>query len=182
MAAGNIDDLAARLVRSGTTDRDKLIDALTGMGYPKHEARAAAHKATPEQDVPEPVSEPSPAPQPTAPSGGPSDSGLHLPAFSPGGDAAGFVLGILGMAVIVNYLHGGPDQVRAWLRAKFLNNVSAAGANTSPAGVGVSNPTNPTTGVNPYDVHAAMTRAGYNTAHATAPAGRSLRGGQVAGP
>lgn len=34
---------------------------------------------------------------------------------------AGFVLGLLGYAVGVNLLQGGPAQVRGWFDAKFLN-------------------------------------------------------------
>lgn len=39
-----------------------------------------------------------------------------------GGDAAGLILsGLLWVWVVNPYLHGGPSQVRAVLRAKFLN-------------------------------------------------------------
>ena len=97
-----------------------------------------------------------------------------------GSNGAGFVLGILGMAVAVNYLHGGSTQVKAWLSAKFLNNDT--GSNVSALGVPVSNPTDPATGVNPYDVHAAMNRQAYNAAHAHDYVGTRTSGGQVAGP
>ncbi|MFD9053284.1 hypothetical protein [Streptomyces zaomyceticus] len=34
---------------------------------------------------------------------------------------AGVVLGIFGYALLVNYLRGGPTQVKAWLSNKFVN-------------------------------------------------------------
>jgi hypothetical protein len=36
-------------------------------------------------------------------------------------DAGGFLLGILGYALLYNFLQGGPEQVRGWLASKFLN-------------------------------------------------------------
>ena len=35
--------------------------------------------------------------------------------------ASTFLLGVLVWALTVNYLRGGPPQVKGWLRAKFLN-------------------------------------------------------------
>jgi hypothetical protein len=37
----------------------------------------------------------------------------------------GFVLGVLGWALFVNYMHGGVPQVKQLLRAKFLNQTGA---------------------------------------------------------
>lgn len=37
------------------------------------------------------------------------------------GDASGFVLGLFATVLMLQYLHGGPAQVRKWLAAKFLN-------------------------------------------------------------
>ena len=34
---------------------------------------------------------------------------------------AGFVLGMVGYAVAINLIHGGPAQVKGWFGAKFLN-------------------------------------------------------------
>jgi len=36
-------------------------------------------------------------------------------------DGAGFVLGLLAWVLTMQYIRGGPDGVKAWLRAKFLN-------------------------------------------------------------
>lgn len=47
------------------------------------------------------------------------------------GDASGFLLGLFGMVLFLQYLHGGMPQVRAWMAAKFLNRV--AGETISPA-------------------------------------------------
>lgn len=52
-------------------------------------------------------------------------------------EASGFLLGLLAYAVAVNYLRGGPDQVRAWTRAKFLNDTAStreAAASSSSIG------------------------------------------------
>ncbi len=38
----------------------------------------------------------------------------------------GFVLGVLAYAVVLNYLQGGPTQVRRWLAAKFVNRTGDA--------------------------------------------------------
>ncbi|MFE7413139.1 hypothetical protein [Streptomyces laurentii] len=34
---------------------------------------------------------------------------------------AGIVLGVVGYALLVNFLRGGPSQVKTWLAAKFVN-------------------------------------------------------------
>ncbi|MFD9242732.1 hypothetical protein ACFV0D_12530 [Streptomyces sp. NPDC059556] len=67
-----------------------------------------------------PTAEPEQAPAPTPPeipipdalkrgNGGAMDTG------------AGILLGIFGHALLVNYLRGGPGQVKAWLSNKFVN-------------------------------------------------------------
>jgi len=46
-----------------------------------------------------------------------------VPVANAGG---GFLLGLLGYVVALNYIRGGREGVNAWLRAKFLNKVDAA--------------------------------------------------------
>ncbi len=46
-----------------------------------------------------------------------------LPLANTGG---GFVLGLLGYVLVLNYVRDGKDGVKAWLRAKFLNQVGPA--------------------------------------------------------
>lgn len=138
--AGNIDTLAAKLA-PGAGGRGQLVDALTGLGFSPKEAREAAGKVTPD---------PAPKPKPaaakkrpaaassTAASSTPASSsggGLSVPTFhapAVGGSASGFALGIVGTAVLINYMHGGMAQVKAWAGAKFLNRTAAAAA--APAG------------------------------------------------
>jgi hypothetical protein len=36
-------------------------------------------------------------------------------------DGAGFVLGLILYALVLNYVQGGPSQARGWIAAKFLN-------------------------------------------------------------
>lgn len=48
---------------------------------------------------------------------------------------AGIILGILGYAVLVNYLRGGLPQVKEWFQAKFLNVDRAPNDFTSIPGV-----------------------------------------------
>jgi len=39
-------------------------------------------------------------------------------------DGAGFILGLLAWVLTMQYIRGGQAQVKAWLRAKFLNQTS----------------------------------------------------------
>jgi hypothetical protein len=39
-------------------------------------------------------------------------------------DGAGFILGLLAWVLTMQYIRGGRDGVKAWLRAKFLNQTS----------------------------------------------------------
>jgi hypothetical protein len=171
---------------------DAIRAHLREQGYPEAtirnavpgvEARPRKTKAAPA--AVEPASTPVDTPAPAAPAepvepaeGQPSAQGrrvstparspMRMPSMSGGGDYAGAVLGIFGMALVVNYMRGGPDQVKAWMRAKFLNDAQPANAPTKG---------NPGTGAaNIYNVHSAMTRAAYNAAHPTG-AGHSLKGG-----
>jgi hypothetical protein len=48
-------------------------------------------------------------------------------AGSVASDGAGFLLGLIGYALLYNYLRWGSSGVRAWLSAKFLNNTSDPG-------------------------------------------------------
>jgi hypothetical protein len=47
-------------------------------------------------------------------------------------DGAGIILGLVGYALLVNYLQGGVAGTRAWLAAKFLNRPSGDAARARP--------------------------------------------------
>lgn len=72
-------------------------------------------------------------------------------------NGAGFVLGLLGFAMLRNYLQGGWSGVGAWLSAKFVNKTPAKASPNATHPYGRANPnqlkgqspTNPG-GVNPY--------------------------------
>lgn len=54
-------------------------------------------------------------------------------------DGAGFLLGLIGYALVLAYLRNGPAGVKGWMRAKFLNEPTAASkakprASTAPPG------------------------------------------------
>lgn len=68
------------------------------------------------------VSRPRPAPRSTAGSGD--------------GTISGFLLGLLGTAVFINFMRGGTPQVRQWVDAKFTNTVVAPAAAATPGGSG----------------------------------------------
>lgn len=66
-------------------------------------------------------------PPPAAPE--PARVGSGLPGADAGsGGVAGFALGLVGMAVLVNFMRGGTPQVRRWFAAKFLNVTTGAPA------------------------------------------------------
>jgi hypothetical protein len=44
-----------------------------------------------------------------------------MPAVSIPGNGAGFLLGLVGYALLVNFMRGGMPQVKGWIGAKFLN-------------------------------------------------------------
>lgn len=73
-----------------------------------------------------PAAPKAPAAAPAAPSA-PAKSSSRVKPPSGGG----FVLGILAYALVLNYLQGGPTQVRRWLAAKFVNRTG-----DSPSGSG----------------------------------------------
>jgi hypothetical protein len=52
------------------------------------------------------------------------------------GDASGAILGALALVLFVQYLHGGPSQVKAWLAAKMLNRVAGDPGNALGSGKG----------------------------------------------
>jgi len=41
--------------------------------------------------------------------------------------ASTFVLGVLIWALTINFLRGGPNQAKGWLKAKFINEPMAKG-------------------------------------------------------
>jgi hypothetical protein len=57
-------------------------------------------------------------------------------------DGAGFVLGLVLYALVLNYLQGGAGQVRGWMKAKFLNQpwggAAPAGGGDAGAAVGAA--------------------------------------------
>lgn len=105
-----------------------------------------------------PVPDPEPAPEPAEPSPPPAGprrrrsarqtaasaagrvGSVGVPQRVPvvGGatvdDGAGLVLGMLAWVITVQYLRGGMPGVKAWLRAKFLNQTSGAGAGSKRVG------------------------------------------------
>lgn len=95
---------------------------------------AARQRAAVEQiKADRPPADPAPAgPPPASPGDGPparagwSPSAPTVPAAVSTG--SGFALGVLAWALGVAYLQHGPAGVKAWLAAKFLNRVTAAGS------------------------------------------------------
>jgi hypothetical protein len=70
--------------------------------------------------------------------GGGATSGAARPAARRGGgglvdDGAGFILGLVAYALLVNYLRGGVPAVRGWLAAKFINRPYMGASAGSPA-------------------------------------------------
>ncbi len=66
-----------------------------------------------------------------------------------GGDVAGFLLSLIGYALVLNYLEGGPAQVRGWLAAKFLNQPYQPAVTPPSAAASPSSPAPPSTGSAP---------------------------------
>lgn len=61
---------------------------------------------------------------------------------------AGFILGMVGYAVAINLIHGGPAQVKGWFGAKFLNKpwTGATASSTLTASGSTSTPAAPAPG------------------------------------
>lgn len=124
-------------MRKQGADDAAVREHLTAAGYPP----AAVERAVKAKPAPsaEPVSEPAPPAAEETASGG----GLSLPSvptFSApnlgSGSLASFALGAVGCAVLINFMHGGPMQVKAWASAKFLNKITAAALPTVPGAPG----------------------------------------------
>lgn len=146
MASATSDDvstLTKRLRGKGLSDAE-VAEALRGMGYSRRDAEAAAGITPSRTSQPQPAPAASPAAgggggagggssQGATPPGGPSLASLatpdlpsptlKLPKRLDGGDAAGFAAGLLLYTLALNYLRYGPEGVKGWLRAKFLNQV-----------------------------------------------------------
>jgi hypothetical protein len=105
---------AAKLRGQGMTDA-QVSKAMGDMGYPKSAPAPAAPSA------------PAPAPGPAISAGaGTGQARRSFPtASSSGGGAGGFILGLVGTAVLINYMRGGTEQVKRWAAAKFLNQTTA---------------------------------------------------------
>jgi hypothetical protein len=73
-----------------------------------------------------------PAPAATQPRSAPPRS-MPSPDIGSGG-VAGFALGLVATAVLINFMRGGPDQVKRWAKAKFLNVTTGAPGDTFPGG------------------------------------------------
>lgn len=58
---------------------------------------------------------------------------------------AGFILGMVGYAVTINLIHGGPAQVKGWFGAKFLNKPWTGASSSTSTGSG-STSTSPAAG------------------------------------
>ncbi len=79
-------------------------------------------------------------------------------------EGAGFVLGVLVWTLALNFLQGGPDQAKAWLKAKFLNETSQPSGNVAgPAAP--SSPSSPS-----HATNAIPSIAGLPLVFAAAPA------------
>lgn len=52
------------------------------------------------------------------------------------GNSAGFVLGLVGYALVLSYIRGGPAGAKAWIAAKFWNQVPGLGAGVGGAASG----------------------------------------------
>jgi len=134
-----------RELRGQGHDDAVIRDKLTAEGYPAATAqnaapgRAKTRKTPDPQPAPVEDAEPSTGtgPRPdlattetssssTAEGSGPSLPTFSAPSVSIPGNVSGFVLGLLGAAVLINFMRGGPQQVKAWASAKFLNQVIAA--------------------------------------------------------
>jgi hypothetical protein len=58
---------------------------------------------------------------PTRPPGRPSRASGAAPRASVIDNGAGFLLGLFGYALLINWIRGGPGQSWAWVKAKFVN-------------------------------------------------------------
>jgi hypothetical protein len=58
---------------------------------------------------------------PTRPPGRPSRASGAAPRASVVDNGAGFLLGLFGYALLINWIRGGPGQSWAWVKAKFVN-------------------------------------------------------------
>jgi hypothetical protein len=96
---------------------DSVIEG-QGQGQPKPKAGAGAHEReqpadqeVPAEDLEEEVEE-EPEQEPGS-------------SYSLGGGAvqtgSGIVLGVVSYAILLNWIRGGPSQVKAWLLAKLIN-------------------------------------------------------------
>lgn len=74
----------------------------------------------PADDEPVPTHEAPPPPAPTPRAAAPRRARSYGAPHAIN-DGAGFLLGLIGYALFINFLRGGPEQVRGWLSAKFLN-------------------------------------------------------------
>lgn len=54
-------------------------------------------------------------------------------AGTSGDEAAGLALALVGFALVMAYVRGGPAGVRQWFRAKFLNEPGTIGSATPSA-------------------------------------------------
>jgi hypothetical protein len=151
----------ARKLRGKGLDDAQVTDSLTGLGFTKTQAKGALSSLDPtakpvtrqastggaprpssrgtttptKTTAPAPVTGPAPAPAVTMPSlPTPDLSRLTLtpPKKLNGGDVGGFLAGLGLYALALNYLRHGPDGVKGWMAAKFLNRPASLAVKLPP--------------------------------------------------
>lgn len=154
-------------LRGQHMDDAQIRKALQDMGYSAADAKNVAPGSA---RVPKPASSaaaaigpgptaatvatpktPRPAPATAAPAAAPASGRLERsaatasrylssPASALPGGVAGFLMGLGGTAVLINFMRGGTPGVRRWFAAKFMNVVTGAptGAAAAPTAVTVS--------------------------------------------
>lgn len=80
--------------------------------------KPAASTST-EKPTEKPAQDPLTDPAPASSSSLPTMPAVSVPSIP--GNGAGFLLGLVGYALLVNFMRGGLPQVKGWIGAKFLN-------------------------------------------------------------
>lgn len=120
----------AKLRSQGLTDA-QVTKALKDMGYPDQGA-ATSKTPRPAPATAAPAAEPAPG----RPAGSKTRYLPSPPAQLTGG-AAGFLMGLGGTAVLINFMRGGTPGVKRWFAAKFMNVVTGAATGASASGAAV---------------------------------------------
>lgn len=109
-----------RAMRGRARQNDDMLAEIYEQG--QADARAEARRNHPSRPARGRKTSGSKAPSPIAPL---REANAAAPRRA--NDGAGLVMGAVLYAVMLNYLRGGPDGVRAWFGAKFLNKPAASG-------------------------------------------------------